>query len=104
MQRNSAVYNATATLPIYTGGRIEHGIAAASSSLQAAKFGETTSEQNLKLRVAEAYVNVLRASRWLQVAESHEPALEAHARDVNNSVSAGHGSQERPVVFSGGPA
>ncbi len=89
MQRNGAVYNATATLPIYTGGRIEHGIAAASSSLQAARFGETASEQNLKLRVAEGYVNVLRASRWLQVAESHQTTLEAHARDVNNLVRQG---------------
>ena len=89
MQRNGAVYNATATLPIYTGGRIEYGIAAASSSLQAAKFGETTSEQNLKLHVAEAYVNVLRASRWLQVAESHRTTLEAHAKDVNNLAQQG---------------
>jgi outer membrane protein TolC len=89
MQRNGAVYNATATLPIYTGGRIEHGIAAASSSLQAAKFGESTSEQNLRLRVAEAYVNVLRASRWLQVAESHQTTLEAHAKDVDNLLQQG---------------
>ena len=89
MQRNGAVYNATATLPIYTGGRIQHGIAAASSSLQAAKFGESTSEQNLRLRVAEAYVNVLRASRWLQVAESHRATLEAHAKDVNNLAQQG---------------
>ena len=89
MQRNGAVYSATATLPIYTGGRIEHGIAAASSSLQAARFGETTSEQNLKLRVAEAYVNVLRASRWLQVAESHRATLEAHTKDVDNLAQQG---------------
>jgi outer membrane protein TolC len=88
-QRNSAVYSATATLPIYTGGRIEHGIAAASSSLQAAKLSETTSERDLKLRVAEAYVNVLRASRWLQVAKSHQTTLEAHSRDVDNLVKQG---------------
>jgi outer membrane protein TolC len=76
LQRNGAVYSATATLPIYTGGRIEHGIAAASSSLQATKLDEATYEQNLKLRVAEAYVNVLRAYRGRQVAESHQAAIQ----------------------------
>jgi outer membrane protein TolC len=50
-QRNSVLYDATATLPIYTGGRIEHGIAAAASSLQAAKLNETADEQNLRLLV-----------------------------------------------------
>jgi outer membrane protein len=89
LQRNGAVYNATATLPIYTGGRIEHGIAAASSSLQATKLDETTYEQNLKLRVAEAYVNVLRSYRGRQVAESHQTALEAHAHDVENLAQQG---------------
>ena len=89
LQRNGAVYNATATLPIYTGGRIEHGIAAASSSLQATKLDETTYEHNLKLRVAEAYVNVLRSYRGRQVAESHQIALEAHAHDIENLAQQG---------------
>jgi outer membrane protein TolC len=88
-QRNSVLYDATATLPIYTGGRIEHGIAAASSSLQAAKLNETADEQNLRLRVAEAYVNVLRASSGLKVAESHVTSLEAHAHDVDNLFQQG---------------
>lgn len=88
-QRNGAIFSTRATLPIYTGGRVEHGIAAASASLQAAKFGETASEQSLKLRVAEAYMNVLRATRWLQVAESHQATIEAHARDVDNLTQQG---------------
>ncbi len=88
-QRNSVVYDATATLPIYTGGRIEHNIAAASSSLQAARLDEVAAEQNLRLRVAEAYVNVLRASRLLDVAENHVTSLEAHARDVDNLLQQG---------------
>jgi outer membrane protein TolC len=88
-QRNSVLYDATATLPIYTGGRIEHGISAASSSLQAAKWNETADEQNLRLRVAEAYVNVLRASNGLKVAESHVTSLEAHAHDADNLFQQG---------------
>jgi outer membrane protein TolC len=83
-QRDSFAYKAMATLPLYTGGRIERGIEAATSSLEAARLGETGDEQNLKLRVAVAYVGVLRAGRLLKVAESHVQSLEAHARDVEN--------------------
>ncbi len=83
-QQNSAAYRAMATLPLYTGGRIARGIDAATAGLDGARLGETVEAQNLKLRVADAYVNVLRASRMLTVAESHVTSLEAHAWDVAN--------------------
>ena len=83
-QRESAAYKAMATLPLYTGGRITRGIDAATAGLDAARLGEVSDVQNLKLRVADAYVSVLRASRMLKVAESHVTSLEAHARDVEN--------------------
>lgn len=83
-QKNSAAYRAMATLPLYTGGRIERGIDAATAGLDAARLGESADAQNLKLRVADAYVSVLRASRMLKVTESHVTSLEAHARDVGN--------------------
>jgi len=83
-QKESGAYKAMATLPLYTGGRIGRGIDAAAASLDAAKLGEVGDVQSLKLRVAEAYVNVLRAGRMLKVAESHVQSLEAHARDVRN--------------------
>ncbi len=83
-QRNSTAYKAMATLPLYTGGRTERGIDAAASMLEAAKLGESGDEQSLKLRTADAYVNVLRAGRMLKVAESHVQSLAAHVRDVEN--------------------
>lgn len=83
-QRISTAYKAMATLPLYTGGRIERGIDAAALMLEAAKLSESGDEQSLKLRTADAYVNVLRAGRMLKVAESHVQSLEAHARDVEN--------------------
>ncbi|MFZ2389229.1 MAG: TolC family protein, partial [Polaromonas sp.] len=83
-QKDSAAYRAMATLPLYTGGRIERGIDAATAGMDAARLGETADAQNLKLRVADAYVNVLRASRMLKVTESHVASLQAHARDVGN--------------------
>jgi len=83
-QKDSTAYRAMATLPLYTGGRITRGIDAATAGLEAARLGETADAQNLKLRVADAYVNVLRASRMLKVTESHVASLQAHAQDVGN--------------------
>ncbi len=83
-QRESAAYKAMATLPLYTGGRITRGINAATAGLEAARLGETADGQNVKLRVADAYVSVLRASRMLKVTESHVISLQAHAQDVGN--------------------
>jgi outer membrane protein TolC len=83
-QRESAAYKAMATLPLYTGGRITRGIDAATAGMDAARLGEAADAQNLKLRVADAYVSVLRAGRMLKVTESHVTSLEAHARDVGN--------------------
>jgi outer membrane protein TolC len=83
-QKDSAAYRAMATLPLYTGGRIERGIDAATAGMDAARLGESADAQNLKLRVADAYVSVLRAGRMLKVTESHVTSLEAHARDVGN--------------------
>jgi outer membrane protein TolC len=83
-QKESGAYKAMATLPLYTGGRIGRGIDAAAAALEASRSGETGDVQNLKLRVADAYVNVLRAARGLKVAVSHVTSLEAHARDVEN--------------------
>jgi outer membrane protein TolC len=83
-QKDSAAYRAMTTLPLYTGGRIERGFDAATAGMDAARLGEAADAQNLKLRVADAYVSVLRASRMLTVAESHVTSLQAHARDVGN--------------------
>jgi outer membrane protein TolC len=83
-QKDSAAYRAMATLPLYTGGRITRGIDAATAGLDAARLGESADAQNLKLRVADAYVGVLRASRMLKVTESHVTSLQAHAQDVEN--------------------
>ena len=88
-QKDSTAYKAMAVLPIYTGGRIERSIDAAKASLEAARFGEIGDAQNLKLRVADAYVNVLRARRAQKVADSHVSSLESHASDVANLFDQG---------------
>ena len=83
-EKNSLSWQAVATLPLYTSGRIRAGIEAADAALQASQTQETSETLALKLRVAEAYVNVLRARRGVAVAQSHVTSLASHARDVEN--------------------
>lgn len=83
-QRYSTAYQAMATLPLFSGGRVGHGIEAATASLDAARLTEAGTLQDLRLRVAEAYVGVLSIGRLSALAERHAGTLEAHARDVEN--------------------
>ncbi len=70
-------------LPLYTSGRIQHGVAAARAGLSAAQQNVAVAQSDLKLIVAEEYVDVLRAQRGVGLAESHVKSLDAHARDVD---------------------
>jgi outer membrane protein TolC len=74
--------SATLSLPVFTGGRITSGIAAAEAKGRGAGAQVLGAEQDLKLAVAEDYVGVLRARRALAVADSNVRTLEALAGDV----------------------
>lgn len=78
----SLAYQATASLPLYTGGRITSGIDASTAMLKASEADQVGVLLNLKMEVAGAYVLILRAMRGLEVAKSHVTSLEAHERDV----------------------
>ena len=71
-----------AAIPLFTSGRIPSEVAAAKAGWQAAKADECREALDLKLNVAEAYLNVLRASRAVQVASSHVMSLASHSRNV----------------------
>ncbi|MFA5257063.1 MAG: TolC family protein [Opitutales bacterium] len=86
---NSASYAAMASIPLYTGGRIQHGIDATAALLEASRQDELSHAQSLKMGVSEAYVTVLRAARMLKVAESHVRSLEAHSHDVEDLFTQG---------------
>lgn len=85
----SLSYKATVTLPIFTGGRIDKGIEAALSTLNVAVHEETKTALDIKMEVAEAYVAVLRAKRFVDVSETTVSSLTAYARDVNNLYEQG---------------
>jgi len=77
-----AMGSATLSVPLFTGGRIASSIAAAEARGRGADAHVEGAEQDLRLSVAQSYVDVLRARRALAVAESSVRTLEALAGDV----------------------
>ncbi len=88
-QKNIPISNTSLNYSIYTGGRLKANVDAAAANLNAQRFQESQTALELKLTVAEAYVNVLRAIRSLEVARSDVARLDSFARDVKNRASVG---------------
>lgn len=82
-EKSSGAWRVGATLPVYTGGRIQHTVEAAEQGVAAAQQDVARTVQDVRLNAAEAYANVLRASRLLAVAESSVQTLAIHERDVS---------------------
>jgi outer membrane protein TolC len=75
---------ATVTLPLYTGGRISGGIAAAAARERGAGAQLGTATADVKLAVAGAYVDVLRTRKSQAVAHSNVESLESLVRDTTS--------------------
>jgi len=73
-------------LPLYAGGQISAGIDAAHKKALGASEAQQSTAATLKLDVAEAYVDVLRARRMLEAASSSVESLTAHVSDVQHLV------------------
>lgn len=71
-----------AAIPLFTSGRIASGVAAAKAGWRATQADERQEALDLKMNVAAAYLNVLRASRAVRVATSHVTSLASHCRNV----------------------
>jgi outer membrane protein len=82
-------YRGTVNVPLYTSGRLARGVDAAQAGVSAARQDEASSVLDLKLRVGELYVAVLRTQRGVDVAEKHVQSLDAHAQDVANRFHQG---------------
>lgn len=73
-----------ATLPLYTGGRLTNLTKAAESQVGAAGWNLRRTEQELKVNVAEAYVNVLRAQGGATISDREVEAVSGYVQDVQN--------------------
>lgn len=81
---NTLMGGVSMTLPLYTSGRISNAIDAADQGKRAREAIEQQVLQQTKLDVAQAYVDVLRAKRALDVADSNVSSLEGYAGQVRS--------------------
>ena len=86
---NFAVASAHLSMPLFTSGMIRNGVAAAESAADASQAQLDTVVQDVKLRVAGHYVQVLRAESAVAVAESNVTTLSAHAKDARTKFEVG---------------
>ncbi|MEN6406001.1 MAG: TolC family protein [Thermoguttaceae bacterium] len=82
-------FQAMVNQPIYTFGRITHGINAASEGVKANEADCERTVLDVKMNVAEIYVSVLRVHRLIEVVDSKVVSLESHARDVGGYFEKG---------------
>lgn len=71
-----------ATLPLYTGGTLTGTIKAAGSGLDSYRWQRLRVAHELKLAVARAYINVLRAQQATMISKEEVRTLAAHVHDV----------------------
>lgn len=81
--------DARVTWPIFTSGMISNSIQAAKSRVDAQRLQAQAHAQDVRLKVAAAFVGVLRANSALRVADSQVRSLSQHVRDVENMFSTG---------------
>lgn len=83
-QQNALYYSVYSSVPLYTSGRIKEALIAANQQAEAAELDTRSEQQNLKMAVARAYIDILRANHTLLLARSHVASLEKHQADVAN--------------------
>jgi outer membrane protein TolC len=76
-------------VPLYAGGSIRHGIGAAGAVAEAYGRRLDAVTQDVRLAVALAYIDVLRAESALSVAGSNVDMLTAHTSDAENRYESG---------------
>jgi outer membrane protein len=89
INQSGVAFAALVNQPVYTFGRITHGTNAADEGVKAseAQLGQTILD--VKIRVAEYYIVVLRTQRLVEVVDSKVVSLESHAKDVSDFFDKG---------------
>jgi len=84
-------FNAQAMLsiPVFTSGKIEYSVDAAKASMLATQHNEVATALNIKLKVANTFIAILRLQKERLVSQSHVNNLKAHLKDVNNLYQQG---------------
>ncbi|GAA4465148.1 TolC family protein [Novipirellula rosea] len=78
-----------ASVPLYTSGRIRSTIDATCANVHASQYDQRSEMHDLKMDVAQAYVNVLKAEKLVEVARLSVDTLEKHLVDVQDLFDEG---------------
>ena len=79
----------SASIPLYTGGRLESGIKAAELGIKISRLEFAQAQDNLIYNVVKAYVNALENLATSQVDLEHEKNLSEHERMIAAQFEAG---------------
>ncbi len=94
------LYSAVATVPLYTSGRISAGISAAKAQASASLDDKQQTTLDIKLAVAEAYIQVLKIAELNTIASAHIAALSSYKNDVTNLHKQGLVSRNDQLMAS----
>jgi len=86
---NLAMATAQLSMPLYTSGMISNGIEAAALMETASQDQLEAVTQDIKLGVAQHYLDVLRAQSALDVAKTSVTSLQSHTADTENRYKLG---------------
>lgn len=89
MDRSTTGVSAMASVPLFTGGTITHGIEAAESVLASAELMRRSTANDIRYQAALVYVGVLEARAYLDAALAHRAALAAHRKQVQARLKKG---------------
>lgn len=81
--------NASITQPLFDGMQTFNRVDAASARLAAQEYSVTDTRQNLALRAAQAYLNVLRAREALYSIENYRETLNGYQKQIKLMVDEG---------------
>jgi len=81
--------DARVTWPVFTSGMISNSVHAARSSVHVQQYQAKTHTQDIRLRVAASFIEVLRACSALRVADSQVESLSRHVEDINDMFVTG---------------
>lgn len=84
-----AMASTAVSVPLYRGGATRNSIDAAAANVEAERHAAGSLREQVKLGVAERYVDVLRATSALAVVESDVASLEAHLADAEDMYRSG---------------
>ena len=79
----------TATLPIYTGGKLEGTIKQAEVGYEIADLGLANTMQQVKMDATVAYYSILQATNLVQVSQQSVDSLNEHLKNVKAQYSVG---------------